>query len=66
MTTQLHGVIQKMARANEGIQTLETDGETANDVASLWRESHKISKEIRKDDGSGRDKSSIHAFPRGI
>jgi len=67
MTTQLQGVLERMARANDGgIPRLATDSETVSDVGALWRESHRISKEIRKENGSEQNKSSIHAFPRGI
>jgi Cu/Ag efflux pump CusA len=67
MAVQLRGVIELMARANEGLQRLNGDSETVTDIATLWRESHRISKEIRKESEDGeQSRSSIHAFPRGL
>ena len=67
MAVQLRGVIELMARANEGLQRLNADSETVTDIATLWRESHRISKEIRNEsEASEQSRSSIHAFPRGL
>ena len=66
MTVQLRGVIERMARANESLQRLNADSETVTDIATLWRETYKISKEIRKESDADQDRSSIHAFPRGL
>jgi len=69
MATQLQGVIERMARANEGVQRLAGDSESVSDIATLWRESYQISKEIRKDTDDGQQqeqRSSLYAFPRGL
>ena len=68
MATQLQGVIERMARANEGVQRLADDSESVSDIATLWRESYQISKEIRKetDDASSRNNDPPSTRSRGV
>lgn len=70
MVVQLQGVIERMARANRGLERMTSKAECVKDVATLWRESYGISQEIREQVGDStkddHNRTSLHAFPRGL
>lgn len=70
MATQLHDVIQRMAKVNENLELVLGDSETVSEIAKVWRQSYQISREISKKDNTDQEteqhQSSLLVFSRGL